>query len=147
VAHTVWDWADHPDRQFADCGNQRGLGLTSSGSSRTSAVSLLNVFWGVGAVLCSLMVAWTAAHKVLPFLSRRGGAAPGIAGAGDAQSTVSSGGNFHGTIGFLARDGEESGDLLFAAVFFLYPGAETAVGGWIGSYVSRLERAGRRWRR
>jgi fucose permease len=23
-------------------------------------------------------------------------------------------------------------------VFFLYPGAETAVGGWIGSYVSRL---------
>ena len=27
---------------------------------------------------------------------------------------------------------------LFAAVFFLYPGAETAVGGWIGSYVSRL---------
>ena len=27
---------------------------------------------------------------------------------------------------------------IFAAVFFLYPGAETAVGGWIGSYVSRL---------
>ncbi len=27
---------------------------------------------------------------------------------------------------------------LFAAVFFLYPGAETAVGGWVGSYVSRL---------
>jgi fucose permease len=27
---------------------------------------------------------------------------------------------------------------LFAAVFFFYPGAETAVGGWIASYVSRL---------
>jgi len=27
---------------------------------------------------------------------------------------------------------------IFAAVFFLYPGAETAVGGWIGSYVSRM---------
>ncbi|HKC01028.1 MAG TPA: MFS transporter, partial [Terriglobales bacterium] len=27
---------------------------------------------------------------------------------------------------------------IFAAIFFLYPGAETAVGGWIGSYVSRL---------
>src|SRR5260370_351124 len=27
---------------------------------------------------------------------------------------------------------------LFAAVFLLYPGVETAVGGWIGSYVSRL---------
>ena len=28
--------------------------------------------------------------------------------------------------------------LIFAAVFFLYPGAETSVGGWIGSYVSRM---------
>jgi fucose permease len=27
---------------------------------------------------------------------------------------------------------------LFAAVVFLYPGAETAVGGWVGSYVSRI---------
>ena len=27
---------------------------------------------------------------------------------------------------------------LFASVFFLYPGVETAVGGWIGSYVSRM---------
>src|SRR5262249_27663510 len=27
---------------------------------------------------------------------------------------------------------------LFGAVFFFYSGAETAVGGWIGSYVSRL---------
>ena len=27
---------------------------------------------------------------------------------------------------------------LFAAVFFLYPGAETAVGGWIGSYAARM---------
>jgi fucose permease len=27
---------------------------------------------------------------------------------------------------------------LFALVFFLYPGAETCVGGWIGSYVARM---------
>src|SRR5262249_48887326 len=27
---------------------------------------------------------------------------------------------------------------LFGVVFFLYPGAETCVGGWIGSYVSRM---------
>src|SRR5467141_4317403 len=39
----------------------------SKESSRASAVSLLNFFWGVGAVFCSLMVAWTAAHKLLPF--------------------------------------------------------------------------------
>src|SRR5260370_4008152 len=40
---------------------------SSEGNSRASAVSLLNFFWGVGAVFCSLMVAWTAAHKLLPF--------------------------------------------------------------------------------
>ena len=40
---------------------------SSEGSSRASAVSLLNFFWGAGAVFCSLMVAWTAAHKLLPF--------------------------------------------------------------------------------
>src|ERR1039457_4157138 len=40
---------------------------SSRASSSASAVSLLNFFWGVGAVLCSLMVAWTAAHRLLPF--------------------------------------------------------------------------------
>ena len=34
--------------------------------SSSGAVSLLNFFWGVGAVFCSLMVAWTEAHKFLP---------------------------------------------------------------------------------
>src|SRR6202158_6330070 len=35
-----------------------GSGSGSGPSSRAGAVSLLNFFWGVGAVLCSLMVAW-----------------------------------------------------------------------------------------
>jgi len=42
------------------------IGSGSGSSSRASAVSLLNFFWGAGAVFCSLMVAWTAAHKLLP---------------------------------------------------------------------------------
>jgi fucose permease len=115
-----------------------GSGLTSSGSSRTSAVSLLNVFWGVGAVLCSLMVAWTAAHKVLPFflgavalllvllaLAMRNLPFP------PAETLTAQSASW--------REMAKSPAIwLFAAVFFLYPGAETAVGGWIGSYVSRL---------
>src|SRR5208283_2567570 len=44
-----------------------GSGLTSRAGSRANAVTLLNFFWCVGAVLCSLMVAWTAAHNLLPF--------------------------------------------------------------------------------
>src|SRR6202158_1823963 len=44
---------------------------SSQASSRASAVSLLNFFWGVGAVFCSLMVAWTAAHHLLAFFLDR----------------------------------------------------------------------------
>ncbi len=120
---------------IAEIGSSSGSGP----SSRAGAVSLLNFFWGVGAVLCSLMVAWTAAHKLLPFflsavalllvllaLAMRN--LPFPAAAKSAESPSSS-----------WRELWKNPTIwLFAAVFFLYPGAETAVGGWIGSYVSRL---------
>src|SRR6202051_1565751 len=110
----------------------------SSAGSRASAVRLLNFFWGVGAVFCSLMVAWTAAHKLLPF----------FLGAVAIFLVVLAWMMRNLPFPPAAKAGESSvpwRDLLrgptiwfFAAVFFLYPGAETAVGGWIGSYVSRL---------
>ncbi len=111
-----------------------GTGL----NSRSGAVSLLNFFWGVGAVFCSLMVAWTAAHKLLPLflgsvalflvllaLAMRN--LPFPAAALKAQSSVP-----------WRQLSKNPAIWMFAAVFFLYPGAETAVGGWISSYVSRL---------
>ncbi len=117
-----------------------GSGPSSRAGSRASAVSLLNFFWSVGAVFCSLMVAWTSAHKLLPFFL--GSVAlflvllafamrnlPFPVAARSAESSAS----------FSWREMAKSPAIwLFAAVFFLYPGAETAVGGWIGSYVSRL---------
>jgi fucose permease len=117
-----------------------GWGASSRASSRASAVSLLNFFWGVGAVFCSLMVAWTAAHKLLPFflgavalflvllaLAMRNLLFP--AAETSAESSASS----------SWRELAKSPAIwLFATVFFLYPGAETAVGGWVGSYVSRI---------
>jgi fucose permease len=112
----------------------------SEPASRAGAVSLLNFFWGMGAVFCALMVAWTATHKLLPVflgsvalflvllaLAMRN--LPFPAAATSAESSASS----------SWREMAKSPAVwLFAAVFFLYPGAETAVGGWIGSYVSRL---------
>ena len=84
------------------------------------------------------MVAWTAAHKLLPFLL--GSVAlflvvlalamrnlPFPAAEKSAESSVS-----------WRKMAKSPAIWLFTAVFFLYPGAETAVGGWIGSYVSRL---------
>ena len=109
-----------------------------SSTSRSGAVSLLNFFWGIGAVLCSLLVAWAEAHRALPFFlgavslllvllafAMRGLAFPPAAPSRDRAS------NWRELVKLPAV-------WLFAAVFFLYPGAETAVGGWIGSYVSRL---------
>ena len=126
---------------IAEIGSSSGSGPSSRANSRASAVSLLNFFWGVGAVLCSLMVAWTAAHKLLPFFlgavalflvllafAMRNLPFPAAA-IKSAESSASS----------SWREMAKSPAIwLFAAVFFLYPGAETAVGGWIGSYVSRL---------
>jgi len=116
------------------------IGFGSGSSSNASAVSLLNFFWGVGAVLCSVMVAWTAAHRLLPFflgsvalllivlaLAMRNLPFPAAANAAESSPSSS------------WREMAKSPAIwIFAAVFFLYPGAETAVGGWIASYVSRL---------
>ena len=130
---------------IAEMGSGSGSGASSGDSSRdssrASAVSLLNFFWGVGAVFCSLMVAWTAAHKLLPFflgsvalfllllaLAMRNLPFPAAA-VKSAESLASSS---------WRAMAKSPAIWLFAAVFLLYPGVETAVGGWIGSYVSRL---------
>jgi MFS transporter, FHS family, glucose/mannose:H+ symporter len=112
--------------------------------SRAGAVSLLNFYWGVGAVFCSLTVAWTAAHKLLPFffgavallllllaLFMRNLPFPSAAVKSETSSVS------------WRQLAKSPAIWLFAAVFFLYPGAETAVGGWIGSYVSRLGEGGK----
>ena len=51
---------------IAEIGSGSGSHPSSRASSRASAVSLLNFFWGVGAVFCSLMVAWTATTTTAP---------------------------------------------------------------------------------
>jgi len=107
--------------------------------SSSGAVSLLNFFWGVGAVFCSLMVAWTEAHKLLPlflvsvalFLVLLAFAIRNLPFPAATAKSAESAPSWRG----LAKTPTI---WLFAAVFFLYPGVETAVGGWIGSYVSRL---------
>jgi MFS transporter, FHS family, glucose/mannose:H+ symporter len=121
------------------------IGAGAAPSSRASAVSLLNFFWGVGAVFCSLMVGWTAAHKLLPIflgsvavllvllaLAMRNLPFPVAAKAAESSAPSSSSSSSW-------REMAKSPAIwIFAAIFFLYPGAETAVGGWIGSYVLRV---------
>ena len=112
-----------------------------SPDGRATAVSLLNFYWGVGAVLCSLLVAWANAHNLLLFFlwgvtglcfllaaGVRNLPFPQAAKADDAPIS------WRGVL-------RNPAFWLFAVVFFLYPGAETAVGGWIGSYVTRMGEA------
>ena len=108
-----------------------------SSESRSGAVSLLNFFWGCGAVLWSLIV-WAAPQKLVPY----------CLGAVSLFLVLLACGMW--CLRFPSAETSEARmpawrELLvsrtiwlFAAVFFLYPGAETAVGGWISSYVSRL---------
>jgi fucose permease len=156
---------------------QQSSQRSSEASSRASAVSLLNFFWGVGAVFCSLMVAWTAAHKLLPFFlgsvalfllllafamrnlpfpaaatsSATPAATSSVTPAGSSPSSSSSTPSSTPSPSSSLTSSPSSSSSpswrnlakspaiwIFAAIFFLYPGAETAVGGWIGSYVSRL---------
>ena len=118
-------------------------GKSSKASSGAGAVSLLNFFWGAGAVFCSLMVAWTAAHKLLPFffgsvalvLILMALAVRNLQFPAAEKSAQSSAWRSSSRWRELAKS---PAIWLFAAVFFLYTGTETSVGGWIGSYVSRL---------
>lgn len=106
--------------------------------SKSSAVSLLNFFWGVGAVACALLVAWSHARGLLAmflglvalslvvlFLAVRDLPFPGAVRSTDHAVDW----------GMIWRS---PASWMFAAVFFIYPGVETAVGGWVGSYVSRM---------
>ncbi len=106
--------------------------------SRAAAVSLLNFYWGVGAVLCSLLVAWAHRHQLIPvflgavsvflvLLAASVRNLPFPHAVKSADSPIA-----------WRKIWEDPALWVFASVFFLYPGAETAVGGWIGSYAARM---------
>src|ERR1700704_2258681 len=148
--------SDAPSRE----GSQASSQSSSDASSRASAVSLLNFFWGVGAVFCSLMVAWTAAHKLLPFFlgsvalflvllafamrnlpfpaAAASSATPAATSSATRAGSSPSSSSSSSSPSSWRELAKSPAIWIFAAIFFLYPGAETAVGGWIGSYVSRL---------
>jgi fucose permease len=106
--------------------------------SRHRSLNLLNFFWAAGAVSCSLLIAWTYSHRLLPFF---------LEATALSLLLLTLGGRNLPFPGATASDqGLQSwrgiwksrSVWLFAAVFFLYPGSETAVGGWVGSYVTRM---------
>ena len=110
-------------------------------AGRAAILSLLNVAWGVGAVLCPFLVATAAPRTGLQafllllagavailFLSLAASRAPRYAVPSAAPLAAASPENMH-CFAALAS---------LALLFFLYVGAENALGGWAASYAQRL---------
>ncbi len=106
--------------------------------ARAAAVSLLNFYWGVGAVVCSVLVAWAQRHQLIPVFL--GAVSAFLVLLAVSVRNLPFPHAVKGTDSPIAwrKICKDPAIWLFAAVFFLYPGAETAVGGWIGSYVARM---------
>ncbi|HTW47705.1 MAG TPA: MFS transporter [Acidobacteriaceae bacterium] len=103
--------------------------------NRARRLSVVNLWWGIGAVACPWMVAVAERSANLPILLAlvAGGAVamfvlflPLREEPGAASVTTFS----------LARDGMVL--LYFAVLLFLYVGVENAVGGWVATYTYRF---------
>jgi FHS family glucose/mannose:H+ symporter-like MFS transporter len=116
------------------------IAVANPGKS-AAALNLLNSSWGVGAMLCPFIVAAAQrSHRTSHFLY-------GMAAALIALSVGLS------LIHFKADKKQPSTDevpgrsssiwssrvVLVAALFFIYVGTETSVGGWIASYARRID--------
>jgi len=109
-----------------------------SPDSRAAAVALLNFYWGIGAVFCSLAVAWAYVHHLLPLFL--GSVAVLLILLALGVRRLPFPGKLHSQeTPLIWKEVLRSPVFwLFSMVFFFYPGAETAVGGWINSYVTRM---------
>lgn len=110
---------------------------------RAAILSLLNVAWGVGAVLCPFLVAMTAPRIGLrSFLLLMAGAlavfllalaaSPVPLAAAVASAKSPAAGHAASASGFAAL-------ATLALLFFLYVGTENSLGGWAASFAKRLQ--------
>jgi len=120
--------------------NLRATQLPSA--STANALSLLNSFWGIGAVLCPFLVA-----ALLPSLGLRG-----VAASLAAVALIFSGLHFarpvNTRVPTTRLPGRSPGAWLaqlrhvsavpLLLLFFLYVGVESALGGWVAAYEKRM---------
>jgi fucose permease len=118
------------------CAGGAGAGQGARAGERARRISIVNLWWGIGAVACPWMVA--AAERggylrgllLVVALGTAGmfvGLSPLLRSAGAAQTLPR---------GALAVDARIL--VFFAAFLSLYVGVETVVGGWITTYAHRF---------
>lgn len=129
-----------------------GLGLTipttnlyvaqASGATRGSALNVLNLAWGVGAVAAPPVVAlFQRTDNTRIFLFALAAAlllmAAPLARIAEPDGSGVSHEAERMTLGPAVRS--RGGTLMFGAMLFLYVGTETSVAGWVALYARRLE--------
>jgi FHS family glucose/mannose:H+ symporter-like MFS transporter len=113
----------------------------SNPGKSASALNLLNSSWGVGAMVCPLLVAAAQRSGRIPFFlyALAGGLLAIALGIESVRFLVDA------PNAAAERAADESGSVwnrlvpLVAAVFFLYVGTETSIGGWVASYARRMD--------
>ena len=113
------------------------VALNAGAGTRARRLSVVNLWWGIGAVVCPWLIATAERgghlRALLPCLAIAAAAtfaalAPLLAGETRALETPRRTGS-----------APQTGTLIFFAVFlFLYVGVENAVGGWIATYAHRF---------
>jgi MFS transporter, FHS family, glucose/mannose:H+ symporter len=129
-----------------------GLGLTipatnlyiaqASGEARASALNVLNLAWGAGAVAAPPVVAlFQRTNSARTFLFCLAAALvlmalplARLSEAGDSNAPRAS---ETGTVDNTTRS--RRGTLMFGALLFVYVGTETSVAGWVALYARRLD--------
>ncbi|HEY1499935.1 MAG TPA: MFS transporter [Acidobacteriaceae bacterium] len=109
----------------------------SGAGERARRISLVNLWWGMGAVACPWLIAAAERNGFLQALLLL--IALGTAGMFAALLPLWREPEFGVVAGARASLGSEAGVLAFFAAFlFLYVGVETVVGGWITTYAHRF---------
>ena len=113
------------------------VAMTSKSRERAGRLSVVNLGWGMGAVVCPWLVATAerAGHlrELLPWLAVAAaatfaGLTPMLFRSGDAREAAER----------AASKPQTTTLVFFAAFLFLYVGVESAVGGWIATYAHRF---------
>lgn len=128
-----------------------GLGLILSatnlwvaeigGARRAAAISIVNVAWGLGAISCPALVAFAQKLHAVPALLTCVGVLAGTAAATLAGMNLDPRSN-------VSADGARAPALPpiraivaipLGALFFLYVGSESSVGGWTAALAKRMQ--------
>lgn len=113
------------------------VALNADPRARASRLSVVNLWWGIGAVVCPWLVANAErAGEMRTLLSALAVAAGGTFAALAPQLFAETGAVQARP---RAASASQTGTLIYFAVFlFLYVGVENAVGGWIATYAHRF---------